>query len=147
MKRKSLWLAISNVVVLMIVVGAGAVARAENPFFQLTGVINGFSPATVNPPGPWEMHGTWSLNLNPFTDRADFTADLTMERSDLWVIANNQSPDQTAMRMSHTHHIALKGVKITMIPNGFRLSGTATVTKDSNGGWVVVPPQTTPSGQ
>lgn len=138
MKRKSLWLAISNIVILLMAVGAGAAARAETPFFQLTGVINGFSPASVSPAGPWEMHGTWSLNLNPFTDRADFTADLTMERSDLWVLANNPPPpnntlpDETAMRMSHTHHIALKGVKITPMPNGFELSGTATITKDGS---------------
>lgn len=138
MKRKSLWFAISNVVVLIMAVGAGATARAETPFFQLTGVINGFSPASVNPAGPWEMHGTWSLNLNPYKDTADFTADLTMERSDLWVLANNppppnnQLPDNTAARMSHTHHIALNNVKITVIPNGFRLSGTATVTKDGS---------------
>lgn len=132
MKRKSLWLTISNVVVLIMAVGAGAVARAENPFFQMTGVVNGFSPASVTPAGPWEMHGTWSLNLNPYTGRADFAADLTMERSDLWVSTNAQDPNNTTLRMSHTHHIALKNVTISMIPNGFRLSGAATVTKDGS---------------
>lgn len=132
MKRKSLWLAILNIVAVMLAVGTGAVARAEGPFFQLRGVINGFSPAGVTPAGPWEMHGTWSVNLNPSTDTADFTADLTMERSDLWVIAAKDNPDLTGDRMSHTHHIAMHNVKITVIPNGFQLSGTATITKDGS---------------
>jgi hypothetical protein len=42
------------------------------------------------------------------------------------------TPDNTTLRMSHTHHIALKNVKITMVPNGFQLSGTATITKDGS---------------
>ena len=142
MKRKSLWFTISTVVVLASAIGAGATAQAENPFFQLTGVISGYTPATIKlgGAGPWEVRGTWSLNLNPFKDTADFTADVVMERSDLWVLTASAAippanppvtPDNTTLRMSHTHHIALHS-KITAIPNGFRLSGIATITKDGN---------------
>jgi hypothetical protein len=132
MKRKSLCLAILNIVALILVVATGTAARAEGPFFQLTGVINGYSPASVTPTGPWEIRGVWSVNLNPYTDTADFTADLTMERTDIWVLTSMSDPNTTTLRMSHTHHIALKNVKITMIPNGFQLSGTATITKDGS---------------
>ena len=118
-------------------------ARAEGPFIQLTGVINGYTPATIKlgGAGPWEVRGTWSLRLNLRTQTADFTADLTMERSDLWVLTAEAAippanppvtPDNTTLRMSHTHHIALTHQKITMIPNGFQLSGIATITKDGS---------------
>jgi hypothetical protein len=134
MKKKSLWLAISNIVALMLAVATGTAARAEGQFFQLSGVINGYTPATIKlgGAGPWEVRGTWSVSLNPYTDTADFSADLTMMRSDLWVSANNQPPDNTALRMAHTHHIALQQVKITMIPNGFRLTGIASITKNGS---------------
>lgn len=134
MKRKSLWFAILNAVVLILAVGTGAAARAEGPFFQLKGVINGYTPATIKlgGAGPWEVRGTWFVNLNPSTDTADFTADLTMMRSDLWVIATKDNPDLTGDRMAHTHHIALHNVKITMIPSGFRLSGNPTITKNGS---------------
>jgi hypothetical protein len=129
MKIKSLRLAI---LIVILTVSAGALAHAESPFLDLTGVINGFSPATVNPAGPWEIHGTWCLRLNLYTQTADFTADLTMERSDYWVIATADDPDTTTDRMSHTHHVALRHIKITSIPNGFQMTGIATITKDGS---------------
>lgn len=55
-----------------------------------------------------------------------------MMRSDLWVLATAASPDNTALRLAHTHHIALQHVKITIIPNGFQLLGIATITKDGS---------------
>lgn len=130
MKTKKLYFAIWSAALLM-VFSAGAVARAEGPI-HLEGVINGYSPAMVNPAGPWEIRGNWTLSLNPYSQTADFSADLTMVRSDYWVIANAADPDMTALRMSHTHHIALQHVKITIIPNGFQISGTATITKDGS---------------
>lgn len=130
MKSKSMRLAIFGVLVLTLAAGTAQV-RAQGPL-QLTGVINGFSPATVNPAGPWEIHGTWSLTLNLYTGKADFTADVTMERSDIWVLANMQDPDSTALRMSHTHHIEMKRTPVTEIPGGFQLSGPATITKDGS---------------
>jgi hypothetical protein len=131
MKSRSVLLALSKAMVLALAVSVVSAARAEGPI-HLTGVINGFSPATVNPVGPWEIHGTWSLMVNPHSRFADFSADVTMERSDLWVSTNMQDPDNTALRMSHTHHIALHHVSITAIPNGFRLNGNASVTKDGS---------------
>ncbi len=131
MKSKRFSLVMASIAMLILSWSPGTVARAEQPLY-LSGVINGFSPASVTPPGPWEVHGTWSLMIDPHSQTADFSADLTMERSDLWVSANAQDPNNTALRMSHTHHIALQHVKITTIPNGFQLSGTATITKDGS---------------
>lgn len=131
MKIKKLYSIIWSVVTLAAFLSAGAIARADGPI-HLKGVINGYSPASVTPTGPWEIRGTWTLTINPFTNTADFTADLTMERSDLWVLANMQNPDSTALRLSHTHHIALQNIPITTISKGFRLEGNATITKDGS---------------
>jgi hypothetical protein len=131
MKRKSLWFAISSLMVLGLAVSAGIVARAEDSL-HLSGLINGYSPATVNPVGPWEIRGHWSLTVHPYSQTADFSADLTMERTDLWVLANKQDPDSTALRMSHTHHIEMDHVPITAITNGFELKHIATITKDGS---------------
>jgi hypothetical protein len=122
---------LSKAVVLALAVSVVSAARAEGPI-HLTGVINGFSPATVNPVGPWEVHGTWSLTVNPYSRFADFSADLTMERSDYWVLENSQDVDKTDLRSSHTHHISMHHVAITAIPNGFRLMNNATITKDGS---------------
>jgi len=56
----------------------GASAFAQGPLeVHFGGVLNDYSPSTVKG-GPWEMHGTWSLDLHGATSRADFSAKMTM---------------------------------------------------------------------
>ena len=117
---------------------AGTVALAQLPqraLFQ--GTLNDYTPAGAPVSGPWEVRGHWSLDVNGRTNKADFSAALTMERSDQGAIANAPTPpsgtnplDNPALRSAHTHHITLLNGKIARITNGFTVTGPATITKD-----------------
>jgi hypothetical protein len=103
---------------------------------EFHGLINDFTPASAPVNGPWEVRGPWSLTVNSRSSKAEFSAALTMERSDLGVV-QNASPstpapnplDNPMLRMAHTHHITMIG-DVTPITDGFQVTGYATITKD-----------------
>jgi hypothetical protein len=113
-------------------VGTGALAQIPD-HVKFHGAINEITPASTG--GPWEVHGHWSLSLKGRYERADckadFSAALTMERSDLGVIQNGGGDLNNPMdRMAHTHHITLVDGEVTTVPGGFQVTGPATVTAD-----------------
>jgi hypothetical protein len=122
-RRRFRWLALVGALVL----AAGSSGQAHGPkSVHFRGLINDY---TIPAFGSWEMHGTWTLDLKRKSNRADFTAAMTMERSDLYFVNTpGADPNNLATRNPHTHHIALLGAQVTPIPGGFRLSGPATVT-------------------
>ena len=87
--------------------------------------MNDYSPETIgdNPVGPWEMHGTWSLDLKGRSGLADFSAAMTMELSDHAMevaIANGvmtggvpSTFDNPETRVPHTHHITMKDATVS----------------------------------
>ena len=81
--------------------------------------------------GPWFVSGEWSLNGHGTSGKADFTASLLGVRSDLWVQENAIDP-VTTTRSPHTHHVGIVNGTVTSIPNGFKVSGTATITVNGN---------------
>jgi hypothetical protein len=124
------------------------------------GVINDFTPAhdpTGKASGPWEMHGLWHLDVSSDGSTANFTAALTMEDSDYWLVLNpSADPDEPSTRTPHTHHIFMRGAQVTSDPTevangcptasykpptttGFMVTGSATVT--GNGGHAPFAPQ------
>jgi hypothetical protein len=125
-------------VIAVLGLATSTVAFAQFPqraLFQ--GTLNDYTPASPPVSGPWEVRGPWSLVVNGRTDKADFSAALTMERSDQGAIANAPTPptgtnplDNPALRSAHTHHITLLNGKIARITNGFTVTGPATITKD-----------------
>jgi hypothetical protein len=125
-------------VIAILGLATSTVALAQFPqraLFQ--GTLNDYTPASPPVSGPWEVRGPWSLVVNARTDKADFSAALTMERSDQGAIANAPTPptgtnplDNPALRSAHTHHITLLNGKIARITNGFTVTGPATITKD-----------------
>jgi hypothetical protein len=117
-----------------ILILASVSALAQNAV-HFRGTINDFTPASVG--GPWEMGGTWSLDLIGDSGTANFSAALTMVRSDLGVTDLN-SPKQ---RSAHTHHITLVGGTVTPLANGFEVTGPVTITANGN----FPPPFGTPS--
>lgn len=135
MKIKGLPLAVRIIAVLILAVGAGALAQTRN-HLKFRGLINDYTPAsTVNPGGPWEVRGHWSLAVKgeygKADCKADFSAALTMERSDEGIKENGNGDfnDENPMdRMAHTHHITLVDGVVTTIPGGFQVKGPATVT-------------------
>jgi hypothetical protein len=103
--------------VIGLVVCAPTVAQSQ-PQTRADGVIHHYT-AELDPGGPWQIVGEWSLTLNTASGRVDFLAALSMVRSD------NPS------RGAHTHHVSMTDGQVTNLANGHRISGTATIT--SNG--------------
>jgi hypothetical protein len=137
MKRKTFVSTVSVVTVLVLAAGAGALAQPSK-HMKFAGTLNDYTPAvgtgTTSISGPWEVRGHWSMKLKGESGKADFSAELTMERSDQGVILNgkgdfdNSSNSNPTPRNAHTHHITLSDGMVTEIPNGFRVTGTAIIT-------------------
>jgi hypothetical protein len=146
MNSKALRWMVSAVAVVMLSVVIGALAQAPAPT-HFSGLINDYSPETImgKVVGPWEMHGTWSLDLKGRSGLADFSAAMTMELSDYavvnGVVTNVDNPEA---RSAHTHHITMKDATVSyatgMCPvstpattnPGFMVTGLASIA--ANGG-------------
>jgi hypothetical protein len=91
-------------------------ARAQDPApLKLNGLLNDYSPSTVSG-GPWEMHGQWTLSINPWSGTADFSADMTMSG---YGKTSMGAPDPTQGGASaHEHHIKLTNIKVTWNTDG-----------------------------
>ncbi len=99
-------------VVLAIAFALSVAASAQVPGqLKLRGEINDYTPSTTG--GPWEMRGEWSLHVLKQVDgepqKAEFSAEVTMERSDEGVMLNGNDFTTPADRHAHTHHITLHG--------------------------------------
>ncbi len=120
------WMAQIGILMLAITMGA----LAQNPT-HFSGVFNDYTPASTS--GPWEVRGQWSLFLVGTSGTANFDAALTMGRSDIGVMQNGGGDlNNPAGRAAHTHHISVINGTVTPLPNGFRVTGTSTVTGNGN---------------
>jgi len=129
MKSTNVW-RVAAIGGLVLATSASSLAQAPT---QLNGLISDYTAATtVAPSGPWDVRGPWSLQLMGASGKASFSATLAMLRSDLWVISTAGDPDNPTARTFHTHHVTLVDGDVTPIANGFRVSGTATVTASGN---------------
>ncbi len=134
MRNRACRLAVLIAPILALAAGIGALAQAPK-HMEFSGTINDFTPASTG--GPWEVRGHWSLTVNRWTGKAEFSAALTMERSDLGVMLNGGGDlNNPADRNAHTHHVTLTDGEVTTIPGGIQVTGTATVT----GNGTVPPP-------
>ncbi len=108
---------------------------------RFSGLINDYTPsAAVVAKGPYEMRGTWSLDLNERRGTANFTAVMNMETSDYGITQNTVDKDDPSTRGAHTHHITMTDGVVTAdwatacppfnpaATNGFVVTGTAFVT-------------------
>jgi len=116
------WLAILGILVLAV----SRSGHAQDVPARFNGLINDH---TVPGAGSWELHGVWTLEIKRESGKADFTAALTMERSDYFFVVNpGADPSNLAVRNAHTHHVAVTAGLVTYIANGFRVTGPATLT-------------------
>jgi hypothetical protein len=110
MKNKTLAWAVQAVSLLILVSGTCALAQESRPV-HLTGLINDYSPLDASIKGsPYEMHGQWSMDVNPERGTADFIADMTMSG---YGTTGGVLDATKGGAGAHTHHIALKNAKIT----------------------------------
>jgi hypothetical protein len=139
MQRKFKWLAQMAVVALAL---SSAVVAQTPPPVSLNGTISDYNPFDH---GQYEMRGAWSLKLKGDSTKADFSAALNMEHSDLWMVSAGTT--DTTLRDPHTHHITMKGARVIFdqsyvasncatadyfVPTttGFAVVGMASVTGD-----------------
>jgi hypothetical protein len=137
MKNKTLTSAVRTLSLLLLVSATCALAQDLKPA-HFSGLINDYSPLSASVKGsPWEMHGQWSMNLNPQWGTADFSADMTMSG---YGKTEAGAVDPTHPLVNpHTHHIRLTNVRITWnmigcptyqapVPTtGFQLNGTVSL--------------------
>ena len=121
---KILWCAI------LLAIGTAALAQTPQQM-SFSGTLNDYSPGSVTPPGPWSVAGDWSVVVKGDSGKADFSASLTMVRSDLWVSAHGNVEDPSG-RTPHTHHLTLTDGSVSILANGFRVSGSANITASGN---------------
>jgi len=111
MNRKTFWAVC--IAIGMILAAAMGTSAQDWQRAHYSGVINDY-PLSISPAaGPWELRGPWSLNLHPH-GRADFSASLTMEFSDLG--AGSGAGVSTDSRHPHTHHIRMKDATLVWNP-------------------------------
>jgi hypothetical protein len=126
---KSINFARTIAIIAAMVLAAGTNALAQTPkHLYFGGTINDYTPASDA--GPYEVRGHWSLWVDE-SGKADFAADVTMERSDMGVLQNGSSDlNNPTVRNAHTHHIMLRGGTVTALPNGsgFQVIGPAKIT-------------------
>ena len=113
-------------IIAALVLAAGAAAQAQAPAPRhLSGVINDYTPA-VGVGGPWEMHGKWSLKMNRGFRTADFSAAMTMEHPDYWIVLNPSDVDNPGARNPHTHHITMTDATVSYDTSGCPVDSPAT---------------------
>jgi hypothetical protein len=125
MKNKALKWTVRTIAVAALALAASAQAQAPTPD-HFSGILNDYTAAT-GVGGPWEMHGTWSVKLKK-DGKADFSAVMTMEHPDYWVIANPATPtippappatptvDNPGLRGPHTHHLTMTDATVSTDP-------------------------------
>jgi hypothetical protein len=126
-----------SLAVLALTASIGALAQSSTPT-RFSGVIDSFTPQMTNAStgavsGPYEVHGTWYLQLLGASGSANFEAALDMELSDGWAAtANSGTLADESARDRHTHHITVINGMVTMLANGFQVTGPATITLNGN---------------
>ena len=137
MKSKTLTSAVTVLSLLLLVSATRAVAQERGPV-HFSGLINDYSPLSASVKGsPWEMHGQWSMDVNPEWGTADFSADMTMSG---YGRTSTGAVDPTQPLVNpHTHHIRLTNVRVTWdmtgcpayqppaTITGFQLNGTVSL--------------------
>jgi hypothetical protein len=127
-----------RVLSLLLLISVTCALAQERRTVHFSGLINDYSPLSASVKGsPWEMHGQWSMDVNPERGTADFSADMTMSGYGK-TSAGAVDPTQPLVN-PHTHHIRLTNAKVTWDMTGcpayqppatlmgFQLNGTVSL--------------------
>ena len=119
MSRKRLWLTARIFAVLALGAGVALLGQDPPPPEHLSGTVSDYTPliSTLSPTGPWEMRGHWFLHLKGKSDKADFSAYMTMELSDYGVTAAGGKLTDPKSRSAHTHHIVMTDATVSSDPS------------------------------
>jgi hypothetical protein len=117
-KTRMLPFLIAAVVTIIAGLPSQGVAQTGTPM-MFGGIIDDFTPV-LDANGPWQVSGQWSLSLTGASGRGNFSVGLNMVRA------------ENLTRSPHTHQVTLSDAQVTVLANGFRLSGNAIITVNGN---------------
>jgi hypothetical protein len=151
MKSIKVTSAVQILSLLLAVAGTSALA-GEGKTAHFSGLINDYSPLSPTVSGsPYEMHGQWTMEIDPEWETADFLADMTMSG---YGMTSTGAVDPTHPLVDpHTHHIQLTNAKIiwdmkgcpAYLPpattTGFQIKGTVSL---MTGNGTIAPFETNP---
>jgi len=154
MKSKTLASAVRTLALILLVSTTSTLAQERRPV-RLTGLINDYVPLLATVKGsPYEMHGQWSMDVDPERGTADFSADMTM--SSFGRTVDGAVDPTQPLQGPHTHHIKLTHAKIiwdmtgcpawaTPTKMGFQITQTVSLLtgNGSNGAFETNPPSST----
>jgi hypothetical protein len=162
MKSKTLTSAIRALSLLLLVSATCALAQnggfaQERKPAHFSGLFNDYVPLSPTISGsPYEMHGQWTMDLNPEFGTGDFSADMTMSGFGRTSATPPAVDPNQPLVNPHTHHIKLTNVRLTMNMDGcppwgtptlkgFQLNGTVSLLtgNGSNGSFETDPPTST----
>lgn len=108
------------------IIAVAALASATSTLAQepapehFAGIINDYTPLVLATPSKpsslYEMRGHWSLDLRGKSGKADFSAFMTMELSDYWILFTNSDATKADIRGAHTHHFVMTDATVTPDP-------------------------------
>ena len=142
----------AHLLLLVSLVSTTCISAEEAKPVHLTGLINDYVPLLPTVKGsPYEMHGQWSMDVDPERGTANFSADMTM--SGFGKTSTGAVDPTQPLQGPHTHHIKLSNAKIiwsmdgcppyaTPTEMGFQFSKTVSLLtgNGSNGGFETTPP-------
>lgn len=142
MNKRAFWWTVRIMLGLVLAVAMGASAQDPPPRMHFRGLINDYTPQTDPTTGkalggPWEIRGSWSLQLLGDSGTANFSAALNMTHSDYWIALNPSAVDDNGStgRNPHTHHIVMKNGTVKAIANGFEVTGPISLISGNGNGY------------
>jgi hypothetical protein len=124
----------SLIATMALAMGGFALAQGNGDHAQsVSGTFNDYvwvEAAAGN--GAWHVTGEWAAQVKGNSGKGAFTGSLLGVRSDLWVLQTFADPANPALRTPHTHHVGIPDANVTVIPNGIRLEGIATITANGS---------------
>ena len=107
------------VAVVTLALGGHGLAQSQRDL-RYSGTVNDYT-ANFDGVGAWHITGEWTMSVKGDSGKGAFTVGLTMARA------------AVEPRSFHTHHVTLEDGVVTMLPNGYRITGTAGMA--GNGGF------------
>ena len=117
MRQTIVWRVLSLAALTLALSGHGLAEGQQD--LRYDGVVNDYT-ANFDGNGAWHITGAWTMSVKGNSGKGTFSAGFTMARA------------AVEPRSFHTHHVTLDDGVVTILPNGYRISGTAAMA--GNGG-------------
>ena len=117
MRHTIVWRLLSLAVVTLALSGHG-LAQGQRDL-RYGGVVNDYT-ANFDGGGAWHIMGEWTMSVKGNSAKGTFAVGFTMARA------------AVEPRSFHSHHVTLEDGVVTILSNGYRISGTAAITGNGN---------------